>query len=287
MTRRYLRDYFLVGAVLGMVSYLYAAEPVVIPLWAKGTPGFESRRTEPEEAQDYWVKNIHNPSLTVYAPPKEKANGAAVIVCPGGGHRLLVINSEGVDAAQFFNSIGVTAFVLKYRLAREPNSPYAVETHSVQDARRALRLVRSRAAEFGIDPKRLGLVGFSAGGEVAAMTTWSPEPPIPAPDAIDQLSARPDFEIFIYPGPIGFPTKVASDAPPAFFVCAFEDHQPAQTISEMLERYRTAGVPVEVHVYAKGAHAFNMGFHSEFLSLRGWPQRAAEWMLDEGLLKTR
>src|SRR5882757_267707 len=108
--------------------------PIVIPLWTNGAPGFENRRNEPEQAKDYWVKNIHNPSITIYFPPKEKATGAVVIICPGGGHRELVYNAEGVEPAIFLNSIGVTAVVLKYRLSREEGSPYSVNIHPRQDA---------------------------------------------------------------------------------------------------------------------------------------------------------
>lgn len=116
----------------------------VIYLWPGGAPGFESKKDVPEEAKDWWVKNINNPSLTVYPAPKEKATGTAIIICPGGGHNKLVITSEGKDAAEYFNSIGVTAFVLKYRLFREDNSPYTVE-NTIQDGRRAVRMVRQVA----------------------------------------------------------------------------------------------------------------------------------------------
>ncbi len=149
-------------------------EPPVIPLWADGAPGSESRRHEPEQAKDYWVKNVHNPSITAFLPPRDKATGAAVVICPGGGHRLLVFNAEGVDAARYLNSIGVAAFALKYRLGREEGSPYKLDVHPRADGQRAMRLVRSRAAEWGIDPKRVGIMGFSAGGEVASIVAFSP-----------------------------------------------------------------------------------------------------------------
>ena len=129
------------------VNGLAAGESEQIPLWSGGAPGFEDRRNEPERAQDYWVRNIHNPSITVFLPPKEKANGAAVLICPGGGHRELVFNAEGIEPARFLNNLGVAAFVLKYRLARETNSPYSLQKHPRQDAQRAMRLIRSRAAE--------------------------------------------------------------------------------------------------------------------------------------------
>ena len=111
-----------------------------ISLWPNGAPGFEKLRNQPEQAQDYWVKNINNPSITVYLPPKNKATGTAVIICPGGGHRLLVFNAEGVEPAVFLNNLGVAAFVLKYRLARDSNSPYSLNIHPREDAYRAMRL---------------------------------------------------------------------------------------------------------------------------------------------------
>src|SRR3954466_4452823 len=159
------------ACVLAAVS-LGADEPQEIPLWSDGAPGFEARRNEAPLAKDYWVRNIHNPSITAYLPPKEKATGAAVIICPGGGHRELVFNAEGAEPARYLNSIGVAAFALKYRLGREQGSPYKPQVHAREDGLRAMRLVRSRAAEWGIDPKRVGIMGFSAGGEVASMVSY-------------------------------------------------------------------------------------------------------------------
>ena len=152
-------------------------QPAVIPLWPNGAPGFEQLRNEPEQAKDYWVRHITNPSLTVFLPAKDKANGAAVVVCPGGGHRLLVWTAEGIDPAKYLNNLGFTVFVLKYRLGRDTLSPFKIEVHARQDGLRAMRLVRSRAADYGIDPNRVGIMGFSAGGEVVDMVTFGPNTP--------------------------------------------------------------------------------------------------------------
>ena len=166
-----MRRHFLLCLALIVTSLTALAQDTAIqvPLWPKGAPGFESRRDEPEQAKDYWVKNIHNPSITVYLPPKEKATGAAVVIFPGGGHRLLVFNAEGRDPARFLNSIGVAAFIVKYRLFREDSTIYSLDREVKQDAYRAIRLVRSRAAEWNIDPARVGTLSFSAGGEVAEL----------------------------------------------------------------------------------------------------------------------
>ena len=260
--------------------------PQEIPLWAGGAPGFESRRLEQPEARDYWVRNIHNPSITVYLPPKEKATGAAVVVCPGGGHRLLVFGAEGDEPARYLASIGVAAFALKYRLAREEGSPYSIERHAREDGQRAMRLVRSRAAEWNIDPSRVGMMGFSAGGEVAAMVGFSAgQGKSESPDPIDRLSSRPDFLVFIYPGPLGIPGVLPQDAPPAFLLVADDDETGAAgVILSLIERYREIHVPVEAHVLARGRHAFNMGGRSEFLSVRDWPKRLRDWLVDSGLL---
>lgn len=274
--------------LLGMMTVTAVAQegPEGIPLWADGAPGFEDRRDEPEQAQDWWVRNIHNPSITAYLPPADKATGAAVIICPGGGHRELVFDAEGRDAAVFLNSLGVAAFALKYRLGREEGSPYAVDVHPREDAYRAMRLVRSRADEWRIDPRRIGMMGFSAGGEVVAMVAYSSGDGDPsAPDPVDRFNGRPDFQILIYPGPLGIPETVPADAPPAFLLAAIDDPCCAEPTIDLLQKYHAAGVPAEAHVFARGGHAFNMGQRSELITLKTWPQRLADWLADNGYLR--
>ncbi len=277
---------YLYLSLLILPSAMSAQEkPLVIPLWSNGAPGFESRRNEPEQAQDYWVKNIHNPSITVYLPPKEKATGAAVIICPGGGHRLLVYTAEGIDPAVYLNSIGVAAFVLKYRLAREPGSPYKIDKEPREDAYRAMRMVRSMANKFKIDTNRVGIMGFSAGGEVVAEVAYgSGRGNQNALDIIDRMNGKPNFQILIYPGPLGVPDTVPSNAPPAFMIAANNDQCCSLPVITLLQKYRAAKVPVEVHIYAQGDHAFNMGYRSPFVTLKNWPQRLADWMADNNIL---
>jgi acetyl esterase/lipase len=261
-------------------------EPQVVHLWPNGAPGFEDRKDEPEQAQDYWVKNIHNPSITVYPAPADKANGCAVLVVPGGGHRELVFKAEGDEPAKFLNTLGVTAFALKYRLAREKDSPYKLDVHPQQDAYRAMRLIRSRADEWHIDPKRVGALGFSAGGEVVSLIAYPPGDGDPnAPDPIDRLNGRPDFQMVVYPGPLGIPNQVPKDAPPAFFVVANDDNGHVQPVVKLLNEYRDAGTPLEVHIYARGGHAFNMGYRTPLVTLKHWPDRMAEWLADNNWLK--
>jgi len=214
---------YLVTFLAPVISYCQET-PTEIPLWANGAPGFESRRNEPTKAKDWWVKNIHNPSITVYPAPKEKATGTAVIVCPGGGHRELVFDAEGREAAEFLNSIGVTAFVLKYRLAREENSPYTLEKHVREDAYRAMRLVRNRAKEWNVDPNRIGMLGFSAGGEVVALIAYSTGEGNPtATDPIGKVNGKPDFQMLVYPGPNFIPEVIPKGAPPVFLLAANDD----------------------------------------------------------------
>lgn len=267
-------------------TFLPAQEkPLQISLWPDGAPGSESRKDEPEQAQDWWVRNIHNPSVTVFLPSKEKANGTAVVICPGGGHTNLVYNSEGRDAAEFFNRIGVTAFVLKYRLFRSPNSGYTLENHVKADAYRAIRLVRSRAAEWGIDTTKIGIMGFSAGGEVAALVAYQPGNGDPlAKDPIEKVNGKPDFQILVYPGPLGIPEKVPAGSPPVFVIAANDDICCSGPVVKLIQAYRAAGIPIEAHLLAQGAHAFNMGQRTALLSVKHWPDRLYDWMVDSKLI---
>lgn len=277
----------LLALLFCALTSLAIADQQVIHLWEKGAPGFEDRRNEPELAKDYWVKNIHNPSITVFPAPKEKANGAAVLIVPGGGHRELGFIPEGVEPAKFFNELGVTCFVLKHRLARETNSPYSLQIHPRQDAQRAMRMIRSRAAEWNVDTNRIGVCGFSAGGEVAALLVYSPTAgDMNATDVIDRMNCRTDFQISIYPGPLGVPAgDIPADAPPAFFLVANDDHSHVGPVIAQLEKYRAAKRPVEVHLYARGGHGFNMGARSKLSSIKGWPQRMADWLADNNFLQ--
>jgi acetyl esterase/lipase len=268
-------------------TVVLADEPTVIPLWANGAPGFEDGRQEPEQAKDYWVRNIHNPSITVFLPPKEKANGAGILICPGGGHRELVFKAEGVDPARYLNDLGVAAFVLKYRLARETNSPYSLQKHPREDAQRAMCLIRSRATEWNLDTNRLGVMGFSAGGEVVAMLVYGPSTgDANASDPVERQTCRADFQIVIYPGPLGVPSGgVPEDAPPAFFVVANDDVSHVRPVLAQLEKYQEANRSIELHWYAHGGHGFNMGNRSKLAAIKAWPQRMADWLQDNHFLE--
>jgi acetyl esterase/lipase len=275
--------FILSAAVWGPVAQ---AQPLVIPLWPNGAPGFEDRRKIPEVASNYWVGNINNPTLTVFLPPKDKANGAAVVICPGGGFRELVFNAEGVEPARYFTNLGVTALVLKYRLPRETNSPYSLDKHPLQDGQRAMRLTRSRAAEWNLDTNRIGIEGFSAGGEVASLVAYAPTEGDPnAADPVDRESSRADFEISIYPGPLGAAKQIPSNAPPVFFATAgLDDWFHAKVVADLIPQYARAKIPFEVHIFAHGGHGFNMGYRSKLASIKGWPERLTEWMEDNWIL---
>ena len=277
---------FLLFFILHSTLVNCQSDHLIIHLWDNGAPGFEKLKNEPEQSKDYWVKNIHHPSITVFPAPKEISNGTAVVICPGGGHRLLVYKAEGEEPALFLNSLGITAFVLKYRLARDSNSSYNLKKVITEDAYRAIRLIRSRAKEFNIDPKRLGIMGFSAGGEVVSAIAYeNGDGEVSAKDPVERINGKPNFQIQIYPGPLFIPETVPHDAPPAFFLAADDDPCCVVPIISLVNKYRDAGVPFESHIYRKGGHGFNMGKRSSLQSIKGWPNRLAEWLADNNYFK--
>jgi len=264
-----------------MLATMTIQEPVRISLWPNGAPGSETRYKEPEQAKDWWVKNIHDPSITVFKP--EKPNGAAVVVCAGGGHNQLVFNEEGVKPAKYLASLGVTTFALKYRLFREPGSKYPQEV-SQADAYRAIRTIRHRAKEWGIDPNRVGILGFSAGGETVSMVAYPGGAGDPAAkDPIDRENGRPNFQMLVYPGPLGVPDEIPADAPPAFLLVGNDDGLSTFGLN-LVQKLRKAKVSVEAHLLASGPHGFNMGDRSDRVSVKTWPQRMADWLSDNGWL---
>ncbi|HEX7983766.1 MAG TPA: alpha/beta hydrolase [Duganella sp.] len=254
-------------------------------LWSDGAPGSEKRHGEAETVQNTYVSNIHDPSLTVVKADARHANGAAVVIAPGGGHRMLVWMNEGMVAAKSLNRAGVTAFVLKYRLARDQGSTYSIENDAAADLRRAVRWVRAHATEFGVDPDRVGVMGFSAGGELVSLVADNPAPAAGAKqDAVDKQSARPDFQVLVYPGPLGVPAKAVANAPPAFIVAGSADKCCGPPAVALYQQLVAAGVSAELHMYADTDHAFNMGQRSERLSDVHWPDRLADWLADGGWL---
>ncbi len=272
---------------LSASTALPAAAQQVVHLWAKGQPGHEALRDIPETAKDWWVRDINNPSLTVYTPPAGQNTGTAIIIVPGGGHQNLVFNAEGVAPGQYLQKLGVTAFALKYVLARPEGSPYTIEGDAQEDLLRAVRYVRAHAAEYGVNPDHIGIMGFSAGGELTSMVAFNPKAPDPkAADPIDRLSARPDFLIEIYPGPLGIPPIVDKAPPPVFLLNGSADRM-AMADTDAIERLYDAwpDVPFERHVMAAVPHAFNMGDRSDRRTVHDWPSRLADWLGDSGLLK--
>ena len=263
---------------------LTAAQPEALPLWPHGAPGSEARVAEPEKQDGSNVMNVHNPSLTPFIPTTG-ATGVAVIIAPGGGHSKLCLGHEGYALAEWLREHGIAAFVLKYRLAREPGSAYTIQEHAMADTRRALRTVRSRAQEWGIKPDRIGIMGFSAGGELAAFAAMKSDPgKADAADPVERASSRPDFQALIYPGTSNLFT-VEKGMPPAFIACGYGDRPDiAEGMASLYLKYKAAGVKAELHIYSNAGHGF--GYKPNTTTAAGaWPYRFREWLVDSGLLK--
>lgn len=294
-TRGTLRCKPWLGGMLGVFSWYVlsasvgAVEPRAIPLWEQGAKGSEARRQEPEKVDKgpgkCNVSNIHDPSITPYLPEPAKANGTAIIIAPGGGHRMLCLGHEGDSLAEWFAERGIAAFVLRYRLAREEGSQYTVDEHAMADTRRAIRIVRSRAQQWHIRPERIGILGFSAGGELAALAAMQSDGgDRTAADEVERASSRPDFQVLIYPGSSKRFT-VEKGMPPAFIALGAQDRPDISLgMADLYLKYKAADVPAELHIYSNAGHGF--GFRPESKSAAGaWPERLREWLIDSQLME--
>ena len=286
-----MRAYLLPATIMLCLVFPFItveAQQKEILLWPGGAPGSEGK-TGDESVRvvegDQVIKNIHRPSVTPYLPSKEKATGAAVIIAPGGGHRELWITHEGYNEAKWLSERGVAAFVLKYRLARDSNSTYTIDKDELADIQRAIRLIRSRAKEWAIDTARIGVMGFSAGGEVAALSAMRFDyGNAAATDAIDRESSRPAFQALIYPGNSGR-YEVAANAPPVFLVAGYNDRADiAEGIVQVYLKYKKANIPAELHIYSNAGHGFGMRERNKG-AVAGWIDRFYDWISDRGFLK--
>lgn len=287
-----------------IVTARAGAGPQVIELWPKGAPGEavalgeERDLTKPTDQliagkSVIRLGNVSKPTITVYRPPAEKDTGAAVLVCPGGGYSILAMDLEGTEVCEWLNSIGVTGVLLKYRVPkREGMERFAAP---LQDAQRAMGLLRERAADWKIDSKRIGVMGFSAGGHLAAATSCNSERrTYPAVDAADTLSCRPDFSVLIYPAYLTVKTNgeavaaelpITKQTPPAFIAMAADDPVRVENALFFAAALKNASVPVELHIYPTGGHGYGLRRTAEPVTT--WPDRLSDWMRARGLLERK
>lgn len=238
------------------------------------------------------ISQVSVPTVTVYTPSKTKRTGTAVVVCPGGGFSILALDLEGSEVATWLNGIGVTAIVLKYRVPTSNLNPNWLGP--AMDTQRALSLARTNAKEWGIDPQRIGVLGFSAGGKTAAMAALSCGNRLyPPQDRVDTAPCNADFAILIYPAylvdgnqHLQPEVKVSKDAPPTFFAHASDDPVSSQNTFVLAAALQTARVPVGVHVYPEGGHGYGLR-PDPTKPVTSWPDRCTEWLLSRKLLASR
>ena len=239
-----------------------------------------------------FIENVSTPTITVYRPTGRNS-GAAVIVYPGGGFSVLAMDIEGTEACEWLGGLGVTCVLLKYRVPCAPQGAYRECPSAHQDAQRAMRIVRSRARDWRIDPNRIGVMGFSAGAHMAIMASTRIESSYPPVDAMDSVSSRPDFALVLYPGRVAYrqtgfvpnpAIRVSDRTPPTFLVQAYDDDlNPVENTLIYAAELRKASVPTEVHVFATGGHAF--GLRRTGSPAAEWPRMAAAWLRVIGVLR--
>ncbi|HVW20981.1 MAG TPA: alpha/beta hydrolase, partial [Opitutaceae bacterium] len=267
--------------------------PAVLRLWAGAAPGEtgavppeQSQATDPGKILPHQTVNVSVPTLTTFRPARDVDTGVSVIVCPGGGFRELEMDKEGEMAARWLNSVGITAFVLKYRVPDRPGTPRLAAT---QDAQRAMRLVRSHAPEWGLDPRRVGIMGFSAGAALSVFTcVRAGQDSYPPADAADRASSRPDFAVVVYPGEMvdkatgvfRSDLPVSKATPQMFIVDVENDRVNSDNSTFLFLALKHAGVPAELHQYTLGQHGF--AFRPGPNPHTTWPDRLRDWMVGQG-----
>lgn len=292
--RRVLAPMFALAMFLA--AAIATATPPELKLWPNRVPGEAAEpgetKVQPGGDDVLRITYVGDPTITVYRAPEETANGCAVVICPGGGYNILAWDKEGTEVAEWLNSIGVTGVLLKYRVPRrDKEQPYKAP---LQDAQRAIRLTRKNAAAWTIDPQRVGILGFSAGGNLTVMagTHWN-ETTYDKVDDADELSCRPDFMVPIYAAYLGAKddpwaldplVHVTAETPPTFMAVAMDDKDRGAQAALLLVELKKAGVSAELHVYAKGGHGY--GLRKSDNPVCTWPQRCEDWMRSTGLLSS-
>ncbi len=290
----------MVGLLMVSTGIVLAAEPTsVIHVWSGKAPDepkdLGAEVIQPpkpgEEPPTTRVTNISSPTMSVFLPPAEKRNGTSVVICPGGGYRILAWDKEGTEVAAWLNSIGVTAFVLKYRTPTADRQPSWLAP--AQDAQRAVSVVRHRASEWNLAEDRIGLLGFSAGGSTAAQAALKSHARLyEVTDDADRTSCRPDFVALIYPaylvdnkGQLKPDLIVTKETPPMFLAHAFNDGISCENSVQLFLALKKAAVPADLHIYSAGGHGF--GLRPSDQPVSSWPQRCEDWMKQRGLLQRR
>lgn len=292
MTR--IRFQLVLLAAIGAAPLALAEPADPIPLWPDGAPG-EADLELPEESitlkgkyQIEILANVKNPTLTWY--PADDPNGAAVVVCPGGGYNILAYSHEGREVCEWLNSLGVSAALLKYRVPRREGRPK--HEAPLEDAQRAISMIRTHAEEWQVDPERIGVLGFSAGGHLASMALTSDGSRTYPPDPeFDSVGCVPNFAILVYPAyqldednpdQLSPEVRVTEETPPAFLVVAHDDRKWAEGSARFYIEMSRKNRPAELHIFAKGGHGF--GFEKTPEEVRRWPDLAGKWMSATGLL---
>jgi acetyl esterase/lipase len=275
--------------VLGCAALAAAGDkPLVLDLWPGKAPGEAGEGKEEKmsgKKGSRQLTDVSKPTISVYRPAKEKNTGVAVVIAPGGGYRFLAWDHEGEDVAAWLNSLGITGVLLKYRVPRLPEHM----SNPLADAQRALSLVRSNAKEWDLDAKRIGMLGFSAGGHLTAHAATNFDKRAYEPiDDVDKVSCRPDFAVVIYPGGVVDKAKeklspeirVSKETPPTFIAQANDDRVGPENSALLYLALKRVGVPTELHIYAAGGHGF--GLRPSKNPSSQWPKRCEEWLRNQG-----